>query len=352
GLLGVVGYNVPAAALGVTFGPTLSRPEETQMIGAYGVFFLFIVWLARFHLLDVVRYSFGSRKVDLSRAGWFNPRISFWAFCIGVMGIIAWFRYFGMPIVPAVLMIGASFMVMIVAGRVICQGGVAYFTLTAAPIDGLLALFGPKMFAGAGIALAGVVQKVLFVDLRESLFPSLVHARKVTQNMGSRRMILTGIFVTLLACVAVSFVSMLALCYRYGVRELQFEWATRTTLAVYDNINTLVQAPTRPGDWVLIFSLVGAVVMLLLVVGYHRFYWWPIHPIGYLTAYSSAMRILWFSFFVGWLCNTLCMRYGGVLLFKRLRYFFVGLIVGDFLMGGSWAMVGLFKYASYRVLPD
>jgi hypothetical protein len=64
------------------------------------------------------------------------------------------------------------------------------------------------------------------------------------------------------------------------------------------------------------------------------------------------MRILWFSFFVGWLCNTLCIRYGGVGLFKRLRLFFVGLIIGDFLMGGLWAMIGWFGDASYLVLPD
>ena len=99
-------------------------------------------------------------------------------------------------------------------------------------------------------------------------------------------------------------------------------------------------------------ALAGALVMLILVICYHRFYWWPIHPIGYLTAYSSAMRILWFSFFVGWVCNALCMRYGGVVLYKRLRLFFVGLIIGDFLMGGIWAVAGLFSDSSYLVLPD
>jgi hypothetical protein len=64
------------------------------------------------------------------------------------------------------------------------------------------------------------------------------------------------------------------------------------------------------------------------------------------------MWILWFSFFVGWVCNALCMRYGGVVLFKKLRFFFIGLIVGDFLMGGLWAVYGLFSYASYQVLPS
>jgi len=64
------------------------------------------------------------------------------------------------------------------------------------------------------------------------------------------------------------------------------------------------------------------------------------------------MRILWFSFFLGWLCNTLCMRYGGVVLFKKLRLFFIGLIIGDLLMGGIWAIVGLFSDGGYQVLPN
>jgi hypothetical protein len=32
--------------------------------------------------------------------------------------------------------------------------------------------------------------------------------------------------------------------------------------------------------------------------------------------------------------------------------FFIGLIIGDFLMGGLWAVVGLVSDTSYRVLPD
>ena len=120
---------------------------------------------------------------------------------------------------------------------------------------------------------------------------------------------------------------------------------------IFPGIPFLVETGIRPGRWVVIFSAMGAAVMLALVVCYQRFYWWPIHPIGYLTAYSSSMRILWFCFFAGWLCNALCMRYGGVVLFRRLRLFFVGLIIGDFLMGGVWAVVGLFSHAAYQVLP-
>ena len=353
GFLGMMGYRVPAADLGVTFGPTLARPEETQMIGAYLVFFLFLVWLARDHLRYVVRQAFTGRSdVDHTAGIWFSARFSFWGTAIGSLCIVLWLVYFGMSVSASFLLSGFFFIFMIVASRVICQGGVAYFTLTAAPLDGLLAFWGSGLFSHAGILMAGVVQKVLFVDLRESLLPSLLHAGKVSRGFGRQAPMLRAIVIALILGVGVSFAAMLTVCYRYGIRELHMDWATRTTVAVYDNIQTLIEFQTQSGHWVMVFVIAGAVVMLALVFCYHRFYWWPIHPIGYLVAYSSAMRILWLSFFLGWLCNVLCMRYGGIIFFRKMRYFFVGLIVGDFLMGGIWAAIGLFGDASYLVLPD
>ncbi|MDW7771560.1 MAG: DUF6785 family protein [Desulfobulbaceae bacterium] len=353
GLLGVLGYNIPAASLGVTFGPTLSRPEETQMIGAYGVFFFFLLWLARSHLKDVLMQSL---RLGPDPAGvhteWFSIRLSFWIAVAGMAAIVLWAVFFGMRVQTALMVVAVFFMITLVASRIICQGGIAYFTLTAAPLDGLIILFGPGFFSQVGLLIAAVSQKVLFVDLRESLMPSLLHASQVHHAMRSRRLLLFGLGATLLVSVTVSFLAMLALCYKYGIRELQLEWATGTSLNVYENIVRLNETGVEAGHWVKIFSGVGALVMLVLVTCYHRFSWWPIHPIGYLAAYSSAMQILWFSFFIGWLCNTVCMRYGGVVLFKKLRLFFVGLIIGDLFMGGTWALIGLFTYGSYQVLPS
>ncbi len=352
GLLSMLGYNIPAAALGTTFGPTLAQPEETQMVGAYLVFFFFIVWLARYHLQDVLLQAVGRSPRRPAETEWFSPRLAFWGLVAGFFLVVIWCFYFGIPVLASVLVVAAFFIFMVVASRVVCQGGVAYFTLTVAPIDGLLAFLGPQFFGKAGILASAVIQKVIFVDLRESLMPSLFHAGSVTQKSRNMRTVFIGIVVTLIAGLTTSFVAMLALCYKYGARELRLDWATRTTTTVYSNVATLIEAPVQAGGWVIAFSIIGALVMLALVVCYHRFYWWPIHPIGYLTTYSSAMRILWISFFIGWLCNTLCIRYGGVVLFKRLRFFFVGLIVGDFLMGGIWALAGLFSDVNYLVLPD
>lgn len=322
------------------------------MIGAYIVFFFFLAWLARFHFLDTILKAVGLKRDEDSAAEWLSTPLAFWGFVVGSLGIVAWCAAFGIPLAASVLVVVFFFLFMLVATRVICQGGITYFTLTAAPLDGILTLFGSKFLTPAGVVMAAVIQKMLFVDLREALMPSLLHARKVTEGIRNNRWVSTGIVIALAAGVATSFIAMLAVCYKFGARELHTEWATRTTLAVYEGAFQLVEAPAVVSKWVLIFAVTGAVVMLALVVCYHRFFWWPIHPIGYLAAYSSAMWILWFSFFVGWVFNSLCLRYGGIALFRKLRYFFVGLIIGDFFMAGSWAIYGLFSYASYLVLPD
>lgn len=355
GLLSLLGYNIPAAALGTVFGPTLSRPEEMQMIGAYGVFFLFILWLARFHIADIVRESFGKKRpVGYGAADieWFPLPVAFWGGIAAFILLVAWCGYSGMPLVMSTLFLSAGFMVMVVAVRIICQGGLPYFTLTAAPLDGITAIFGAPAFSGMAVLGAAVMQKILFVDLRESVMPSLLHAGRVTQGIKKRRWIALFIFLMLAAGVAVSFIAMLTAAHKYGMRDLGMEWAVQSTTAVYENVHRIIVSPQETSRWVVAFMVAGAGIMTALAVCYHRFYWWPLHPIGYLTAYSSAMRILWFSFFIGWACNSLCIRYGGVALFRKMRFFFVGLIIGDFLMAGIWAVVGIFSDTAYLVLPD
>ena len=352
GVLDMMGYAIPASELGITFGPALTRPEEMQMIGAYSVFFLFLVWLARHHLYDVIRQSFGLQTADEDVSEWFDVRLSFWGFLIAMMLLTGWFVWQGMTLVTAAILVCSFMMITLVATRIICQGGLAYFTLTAAPMDGMSTLLGTKMFAGANGLISAVSQKVLFVDLRESLMPTLLHAKKIHHTRKTPLMLFSGLLVTMLLSVLMSILSMMTLCYRYGIRELDLEWANRTTLNVYENAYRLIVNPIPNGDWVYIFTAVGVGIMFVLVFCYQRFYWWPIHPIGYLTAYSTAMRILWVSFFLGWLFNALCMKYGGVLLFRKMQFFFIGLIIGDLLMGGIWAVIGQFSYVSYMVLPD
>ncbi len=350
GFLSVLGFSFPASELGTTFGPTLSNPEETQMIGAFIVFAIFLVWLARFHFKEMIYHAVQTNN-HTNSPNYMENKITFWGTGIGFCGLLVWFMFHGISMYQSILLIIFFVLFTMVAVRVICQGGVTYFTLTVAPLDAINTIFGLKLFSSIALLLGSISQKIMFLDLRESVAPSILHTLRITRRFRGQTAIISFIFIAMVTCLIVSALAMILLCYKYGIRELQVDWATRTTVSMYNNIFPLIQNHIEQGNSIKYFALAGALVMGVLVICYHRFYWWPLHPIGYLMVYSSAMKILWVSFFIGWVFNALCMRYGGIILFRKMRFFFVGLIMGDFLMGGTWAIIGFFTEYGYQVLP-
>lgn len=361
GLLYVLGWQLPEAALGTTLGPDLARPEGAQTIGSYVVFFGFLLWLARHHLKETLVCSLrrtckepepaGKSPFDTVPARW-EPQVwPLWGLLIGMACLSGWCWFFGLPFAAAVLLPIMFVIVMLVSSRVVCQGGLPYFTLTAAPSDTLMGLFGTGFFGSAGMAATAVMQKVLFLDVREAVAPTLFHGAKIRQEARNRNLVLAAIGLSLVLALATAFVTMLFIGYKYGLRELGLDWATQTVLANYESAQRLVDQPVGPNVWTITYAGFGALAMIALIFCYYRFPWWPLHPLGYLVAYSAGMQILWFSFFVGWLCNHLVLHYGGTKLFNRVRFLFIGLILGDFLMGGVYAVIGLWSGQSYSVFP-
>lgn len=361
GLLYVLGWQLPEAALGTTLGPDLARPEGAQTIGSYIVFFIFLVWLARHHLKETLTCFLRPQcrgkdvtnkgKYDVLPDEWGPPIWPLWGLVLGMAALSVWCWFFGLPFLASLLLPIMFLVVMLVTSRIVCQGGLPYFTLTAAPSDALMGFFGTGFFGTAGVAATAVMQKVLFLDVREAIGPTLFHGSKIRQEAKKRNLVLVAIGLSLVLALAAAFITMLYLGYKYGLRELGLEWATQTVLANYENAQRLVDQPVGPNYWTITYAGAGALVMAILIFCYYKFPWWPLHPLGYLVAYSAGMQILWFPFFLGWLCNHLVLHYGGTSLFNRVRFLFIGLILGDFLMGGMYAVIGLFSDQSYSVFP-
>lgn len=361
GLLYVMGWQLPEAALGTTLGPDLARPEGAQTIGSYLVFFGFLLWLARHHLKETVMCALrrtctesdpaGTSPIETLPATWQPPSWPLWGLLLGMLALTGWCWFFGLPLMAALLLPVMFVVVVLVTSRLVCQGGLPYFTLTAAPSDTLMGLFGSGFFGSAGMAATAVMQKVLFLDMREAVAPTLFHGAKVQQDARRKNLVLAAIGLSLVLALIVAFVTMLVLGYKYGLRELGLDWATQTVLGNYESAQRLVDQPVGPNAWTITYAGFGALAMIVLIVCYYRFPWWPLHPLGYLAAYSAGMTILWFPFFIGWLCNHLVLHYGGTRLFNRVRFLFIGLILGEFLMGGVYAVIGLYSGQGYAVFP-
>ena len=86
---------------------------------------------------------------------------------------------------------------------------------------------------------------------------------------------------------------------------------------------------------------VGLLTTVALFALRLRFLGFPLHPIGYAISSSWAIHLIWMPLLIAWVLKSLTMRYGGLRLYRLLLPFFLGLILGDCVVGSAWGLVSL-----------
>ncbi|MCD6507006.1 hypothetical protein J7M22_10325 [Candidatus Poribacteria bacterium] len=132
--------------------------------------------------------------------------------------------------------------------------------------------------------------------------------------------------------------------YRYGGKT-GYAWRA------FSRLESWLTAP-RPADIPATAAIfVGFGSTLLLYWMRMRFFWFPFHPAGFAVSNSWSINLFWFSIFVSWLIKYLILKHGGIKTHRKLIPFFLGLILGEFVVGGFWTLRGvLFKTPTYKFL--
>jgi len=97
------------------------------------------------------------------------------------------------------------------------------------------------------------------------------------------------------------------------------------------------QGPDRSASGALLFGFLQSVALQAIRL---RFLSWPFHPLGLAVAGSYSTATTWMPLFIAWMCKRYVLRYGGVDMHRRATYFFLGLILGDYLLGCAWPLLG------------
>ncbi|HIE51008.1 MAG TPA: hypothetical protein EYP85_04555 [Armatimonadetes bacterium] len=109
----------------------------------------------------------------------------------------------------------------------------------------------------------------------------------------------------------------------------------------YGALRTWLEIPTEPNAGATVALGVGLAFSLFLLLMRLRFLGWPFHPIGYAISSSWSINLVWFPLFLSWLIKLAAVRYGGLRLYRQMLPFFLGLILGDCLIGSFWSVVGV-----------
>ena len=72
-----------------------------------------------------------------------------------------------------------------------------------------------------------------------------------------------------------------------------------------------------------------------------KFLWWPLHPLGYAMANSWGMANLWCCLFVAWFLKAVILKQGGLQSYRRAIPFFLGLALGDYILGSIWSIASI-----------
>ena len=111
-----------------------------------------------------------------------------------------------------------------------------------------------------------------------------------------------------------------------------------------------INNPTGP-NWDGTQSMgIGAAMTWILYFLRHKFMWWPFHPIGYVMTAATwgGLADFWFSVFLGWLVKFIILAVFGLRAHQRAIPFFLGLVMGDYVFVGMWALLGtLFNIPTY-----
>lgn len=85
--------------------------------------------------------------------------------------------------------------------------------------------------------------------------------------------------------------------------------------------------------------MIGSAVALVLARLSVMFYGFPFHPAGYAIGMSFGMDYIWMPVLISWLAKVIILRYWGLKGYRALMPFFVGLVLGEFAVGGMWSFV-------------
>ena len=322
-------------------GLTVSRPDafvwdwqtlSWQAFGAFAAMVLLSLWMSRHHLGAVLRTVFrNSGELDDSEE-MLSYRLAVYGGLASALYILLWLWKSGMEIYIAALYLATLLIVFTGMTRLVTQVGMHYLTapMTAQAL--------PLAIAGTGIAphslIALALSHACFGDVESIFMPSAAHAARLGELYRCRR----GLAIAIAIAVITSFVAtvyfMLQLCYQHGAgnfRSWFFQPGAGAGGIAFDAAVRQLRNPW-PTDWgKLAYFGIGGLAYSLLALCQYRFYWWPLHPVGLTVATTWMVRRIALSVFIAWALKTIVLRLGGVALYRQLRPFFIGLVVGFFI---------------------
>jgi Family of unknown function (DUF6785)/Domain of unknown function (DUF6784) len=341
--------RVLSTALGWTDIPQFPFINE-QAFGAYAMFCLYGLWTSRRFIGALLRrtiHGAGARSADLSEAdaGLLDdsrePLPYRWAVALAVVGFIAlvWFSVAaGMRGWVAVVFFVIYYGLALAITRMRAQFGAPVHDLHFVGPDTILPLAaGTRSFTDKDLTIFSLYFWFNRA-YRNHPMPFQLEAFKLSDRTESPlRPQFLAQTIGIVAGTAAAFWAMLQLQYDYGAAAKSGSFGAEA----FNRLASWLNVPTAP-NWMSTGAVgVGLVFTFILETMRLRFANWPFHPLGFAISGSWEMNLVWMPLLIAWLLKVVLLRYGTFKLLRRMIPFFLGLILGQFVVGSILNIVSI-----------
>ena len=319
-----------------------------QMFGSLMGIFVFAVWTGRRYWLSMLKSIYSDAKTTGDGQDGLRHRTAAAGAIIGALALFLFARALGMSPLLIVAFFAIFFAMCIAMTRMRAELGAPVHDFYGIGPDTML----PAMLGTASLGtgnLAALTMMYWFNRAYRSLaMPIQLEAFKMSERTSiSHRKLFGAMMLAVAAGTVAAFWSELHVAYKIGAYA-QGVVPKYFGVEPYNRLSNWMNSPKGPNASIISAVGVGFAFTLMLNAARMRLGWFPFHPAGYALSGNWSMNLLWFSLFIAWMLKLVILRYGGMKLYKAVFPFFLGLILGEFVMGSFWSLysvaTGLWTY--------
>jgi hypothetical protein len=308
-----------------------------QAAGAWTGLCIIALWMGRRHLREAGALAVrGGREPDEPM----SYRAAFVGLAAGCVGLMLFCRLVGLSVVYGGVFFALYFTIAVAVTRVRAEFGAPHGIFNH-PLNIMVTALGTSAIGGQNLTS----MSFLFWfnrGYRPHPMPNQLEAYKIASatRMDARRLLGAMLLASVVGVIAVFWID-LALIYRDGATAGLSSFRLWVGNGAFTDLGRWLSYPRDPDYLRVGFMGVGTAAVGVLYALRLRFIAWPFHPAGYALAVSFAVDYFWFPLLLAWGLKFAVLRVGGVGGYRRAIPFFLGLILGDLVVGGLWMIFGV-----------
>ena len=304
-----------------------------QSFGALMGIALVAIWMNRRHFISIFRGSYSSNATEPMS---YHKAALGIALGIGFMTLFLWKA--GMAIWLSITFFLLYYIISLGITRFRAEMGVPLHDFHFTGPDQMLPdIFGARRLGYRNLTIMSMLGFFNFT-YRAHPQPHQMEGFALLDRAGvSNKRVFLAMTVALIAGTLSLFWIYLHIAYTSGGSSLQ-----RFAHVIYTRVANWITYPSSDVDFLGIQAIgVGFLVVVLLTAMRRRFLWWRLHPAAYAIANSLDIDAFWFSILIGFVVKWTLTRYGGIRRYRQARPLFLGLILGEYVIGSISSIVGV-----------